>query len=257
MPDPFAGFRLEGRTALVTGARREIGRAIALTLAGAGARVAVHHAGTAEEARDAAAVVAAITGAGGKAQAFGQNFIADDAGAHLAAAVTAWSGVDILVLNASIELPEDWRGVSREHFDRQIAVNLRATLELLQALVPPMADRGWGRVLTIGSIQQIMPHPAMLVYAGTKAAQQTWALSLARQYGGNGVTVNNLAPGAILTARNRTQMATEGETIVRSVPAGRLGTPADLTGAALLLCSEAGRYITGANLFVDGGRHIT
>jgi len=257
MPDAFAAFRLEGRTALVTGARREIGRAIALTLAGAGARVAVHHAGTAEEARDAAAVVAAITGAGGKAQAFGQNFIADDAGAHLAAAVTAWSGVDILVLNASIELPEDWRGVSREHFDRQIAVNLRATLELLQALVPPMADRGWGRVLTIGSIQQIMPHPAMLVYAGTKAAQQTWALSLARQYGGNGVTVNNLAPGAILTARNRTQMATEGETIVRSVPAGRLGTPADLTGAALLLCSEAGRYITGANLFVDGGRHIT
>jgi NAD(P)-dependent dehydrogenase (short-subunit alcohol dehydrogenase family) len=257
MPDAFAAFRLDGRTALVTGARREIGRAIALTLAGAGARLAVHHAGTREEARDAAAVVAAITGAGGSAQAFGQNFIADDAGAHLAAAVTAWSAVDILVLNASIELPEDWRGVSREHFDRQIAVNLRATLELLQALVPPMAGRGWGRVLTIGSIQQIMPHPAMLVYAGTKAAQQTWSLSLARQYSANGVTVNNLAPGAILTARNRTQMATEGETIVRSVPAGRLGTPHDLTGAALLLCSEAGRYITGANLFVDGGRHIT
>jgi NAD(P)-dependent dehydrogenase (short-subunit alcohol dehydrogenase family) len=112
-------------------------------------------------------------------------------------------------------------------------------------------------VLTIGSIQQILPHPAMLVYAGTKAAQHTWALSLARQYSRNGVTVNNLAPGAILTARNRTQMATEGETIVRSVPAGRLGTPDDLTGAALLLCSEAGRDITGANLFVDGGRHIT
>ncbi len=257
MPDVFAAFRLDGRTALVTGARREIGRAIALTLAGAGARVAVHHAGTAEEARDAAAVVAAITTAGGRAQAFGQNFVADNAGTHLAAAVTAWSAVDILVLNASIELPEDWRGISREHFDRQIAVNLRATLELLQALVPPMADRGWGRVLTIGSIQQIMPHPAMLVYAGTKAAQQTWALSLARQYSGNGVTVNNLAPGAILTARNRAQMATEGETILRSVPAGRLGTPDDLTGAALLLCSDAGRYITGANLFADGGRHIT
>lgn len=257
MPDAFAAFRLDGRTALVTGARREIGRAIALALAGAGAQVAVHHAGTAEEAGDAAAVVAAIAEAGGRAQAFGQNFVADDAGKHLAAAVTAWSAVDILVLNASIELPEDWRGVSREHFDRQIAVNLRATLELLQALVPPMADRGWGRVLTIGSIQQIIPHPAMLVYAGTKAAQQNWALSLARQYGAKGVTVNNLAPGAILTARNRTQMVTEGESIVRSVPVGRLGAPDDLTGAALLLCSEAGRYITGANLFVDGGRHIT
>jgi glucose 1-dehydrogenase len=257
MPDPLAAFRLDGRTALVTGARREIGRAIALTLASAGARLAVHHAGTMEEARDATSVVAAITGAGGRAQAFGQDFVADDAGTHLAAAVSAWSAVDILVLNASIELPEDWRGISREHFDRQIAVNLRTTLELLQALVPPMADRGWGRVLTIGSIQQVMPHPAMLVYAGTKAAQQNWALNLARQYGGNGVTVNNLAPGAILTARNRSQMAAEGDAIVRSVPAGRLGTPDDLTGAALLLCSEAGRYITGANLCVDGGRHIT
>jgi glucose 1-dehydrogenase len=112
-------------------------------------------------------------------------------------------------------------------------------------------------VLTIGSIQQIKPHPAMLVYAGTKAAQQTWAMSLARQYGANGVTVNNLAPGAILTARNRTQMATEGEAIVRSIPVGRLGAPDDLAGATLLLCSAAGRYITGANLFVDGGRHIT
>lgn len=257
MPDPFAVFRLDGRTALVTGARREIGRAIALTLAAAGARVAVHHVGSDEETRDAAAVVATIEAAGGTARAFAQDFAADDAGRHLAAAVSAWARVDILVLNASIEIPEDWRGVSRDHFDRQIAVNLRSTLELLQALVPPMAEHGWGRVLTIGSVQQIRPHPAMLVYAGTKAAQQNWTLSLARQYGSNGVTVNNLAPGAILTARNRTQMATEGEAIVRSIPIGRLGAPDDLVGAALLLCSDAGRYITGANLFVDGGRNIT
>lgn len=257
MPDPFAAFRLDGRTALVTGARREIGRAIALALAGAGARIAVHHAGTEQEARDAAAVVATIDSAGGAARAFAQDFAENDAGTRLAASVNAWSPPDILVLNASIELPEDWRTISREHFDRQIAVNLRTTLELLQALAPPMADRGWGRVLTIGSVQQIRPHPAMLVYAGTKAAQQNWALSLARQYGGNGVTVNNLAPGAILTARNRAQMATEGEAIVRTIPVGRLGAPDDLTGAALLLCSDAGRYITGANLFVDGGRNIT
>jgi NAD(P)-dependent dehydrogenase (short-subunit alcohol dehydrogenase family) len=255
-PNPLHQFHLHGRTALVTGARREIGRAIALALAGVGARVAVHHAGTAEEARDADAVVATVTGGGGGARAFPQDFAEDDAGARLAAAVAAWAPVDILVLNASIELPEDWRSVSREHFDRQITVNLRSTLELLQALVPPMAERGWGRVLTIGSVQQIRPHPAMLVYAGTKAAQYNWAMSLARQYGGQGVTVNNLAPGAILTARNRTQMATEGEAITRSIPAGRLGAPDDLTGAALLLCSDAGRYITGANLFVDGGRNI-
>lgn len=254
MPDPFAAFRLNGRTALVTGARREIGRAIALTLASAGARLAIHHVGTDEEAVDAADVVAEIKAMGGDAAAFGQDFADDDAGLCLAAAVTGWAPIDILVLNASIELPEDYRAITRAHFDRQIAVNLRTTLELLQSLVPPMAERGWGRVVTIGSVQQERPHPAMMVYAGTKAAQLNWTLNMARQFGGQGVTVNNLAPGAILTARNREQMVTEGAALAQRIPAGRLGTPDDLVGAALLLCSDAGRYINGVNLFVDGGR---
>ena len=94
----------------------------------------------------------------------------------------------------------------------------------------------------------------MFVYAGTKAAQLNWALSLARQFGSQGVTVNNLGPGVILTARNRDQMAVEGETLVQRIPAGRLGRPDDLVGAALLLCSDASAYINGINLFVDGGR---
>ncbi|MCW5737654.1 MAG: SDR family oxidoreductase [Enhydrobacter sp.] len=252
----FDRFRLTGRTALVTGARREIGRAIALALAGAGARLAIHHAGTAEEAADADTVVREIEEGGGTARAFGQDFALDDAGRRLADAVTGWSSVDILVLNASIELPEPYEGVTRDRFDRQVAVNLRSPLELLQALVPPMGARGWGRVVTIGSVQQVRPHPQMMVYAGTKAAQLNWAWNLARQFGGQGVTVNNLAPGAILTARNRAQMATEGEALAQRIPAGRLGRPDDLAGAALLLCSDAGSYINGVNLYVDGGRSI-
>ncbi|MCA3364157.1 MAG: SDR family oxidoreductase [Roseomonas sp.] len=247
-------FRLTGRTALVTGARREIGRAIALTLAELGARLAIHHAGSAEEAADAAAVVREIEQAGGSARAFGQDFACDDAGRLLAASVSAWAAVDILVLNASIELPEAYEHISRAHFDQQIAVNLRTPLELLQTLVPPMAERGWGRVLTIGSVQQMRPHPRMMVYAGTKAAQWNWMRNLARQFGGKGVTVNNLAPGAILTARNRAQMAVEGAALVERIPAGRLGHPHDLRGAAALLCSDAGAYINGVNLYVDGGR---
>jgi NAD(P)-dependent dehydrogenase (short-subunit alcohol dehydrogenase family) len=172
----------------------------------------------------------------------------------LAASVSAWAAVDILVLNASIELPEAYEDISRAHFDQQIAVNLRTPLELLQSLVPPMAERGWGRVLTIGSVQQMRPHPKMMVYAGTKAAQWNWMRNLARQFGGKGVTVNNLAPGAILTARNRAQMAVEGAALVERIPAGRLGHPHDLRGAAALLCSDAGAYINGVNLYVDGGR---
>ena len=247
-------FSLTGRTALVTGARREIGRAIALTLAELGARIAIHHAGTVEESTDADAVVQEIEAAGGVARTFGQDFAADDAGRLLAAAVSHWAAVDILVLNASIELPEAYQDISRAHFDRQIAVNLRTPLELLQSLVPPMAERGWGRVLTIGSVQQMRPHPKMMVYAGTKAAQWNWMRNLARQFGGKGVTVNNLAPGAILTARNRDQMAVEGAALVERIPAGRLGQPNDLCGAAALLCSDAGAYINGVNLYVDGGR---
>lgn len=249
-------FRLENRTALVTGARREIGRAIALALSSAGARLAIHHADTAEEQADAASVVREIEQAGATARAFGQDFALADAGHRLAAAVSAWSPVDILVLNASIELPEPYDAITRERFDRQIAVNLRSPLELLQDLVPPMGQRGWGRVVTIGSVQQIRPHPQMMVYAGTKAAQLNWAWNLARQFGGQGVTVNNLAPGAILTARNREQMAVEGEALAQRIPTGRLGRPDDLVGAALLLCSEAGAYINGVNLYVDGGRSI-
>jgi glucose 1-dehydrogenase len=256
LPNAFDRFRLDNRTALVTGARREIGRAIALALAGAGARLAIHHAGTPEEAADADRVVREIEEGGGTAKAFGQDFSLDDSGHRLAEAVTAWSPVDILVLNASIELPEAYQDITRERFDRQIAVNLRSPMELLQALVPPMGARGWGRVVTIGSVQQVRPHPQMMVYAGTKAAQLNWSWNLARQFGGQGVTVNNLAPGAILTARNQAQMVTEGEALKQRIPTGRLGRPDDLAGAALLLCSDAGSYINGVNLYVDGGRAI-
>ncbi len=257
LPDPITRFRLDGRTALVTGARREIGRAIALALAAQGARVAVHHTGTAEETADADGVVAEMHAAGAKAAAFAADFADDNAGATLAKNVLAAFGqVDILVLNASIEIIRDWTEITGAEFDRQVAVNLHATLELLQALVPPMADRGWGRVVTIGSIQQISPAPSMLVYAGSKSMQQNWAINIARQVGARGVTVNNLAPGVIATARNREQLAKDDGRLLSRVPVGRLGRPDDLVGAALLLCSDAGSYINGANLFVDGGRHV-
>ena len=263
LPDPFATFRLDGRTALVTGARREIGRAIALALGGAGARVAVHHAGGAEEAADAAEVVAQLhtsplPGPAGSA-AFAADFSGPHAGAVLAAEVLAAFGrVDILVLNASVEIVQPFEEISAAAFDKQISVNLRATLHLLQALIPAMAARGWGRVVTVGSVQQAWPAPHMLVYAGSKAMQHTWALALARQYGARGVTVNNLAPGAVETARNRVQLSDPDSRawLLERIPARRFGKPEDLAGAALLLCSDAGAYINGAHLQVDGGRML-
>jgi glucose 1-dehydrogenase len=263
LPDPFAAFRLDGRTALVTGARREIGRAVALALGAAGARVAVHHAGGDEEAADAAAVVAQLQASPlpgpAASAAFAADFSNARAGAALAADVlAAFQGVDILVLNASVEIVQPFEAITEAAFETQVAVNLRATLQLLQALVPAMAVRGWGRVLTIGSVQEESPAPTMLVYAGSKSMQHTWGLALARQYGGRGVTVNNLAPGAIATARNRAQLADPAVRtwLLERIPAARFGTPQDLAGAALLLCSDAGAYINGAHLHADGGRML-
>lgn len=254
---PMAMFNLAGRTALVTGARRGIGRAIALALAAQGAAVAIHHAGAdAEEHQDAARVLSEIAAAGGTAKTFAADLTQAGAGAALAARVTAeLAPVDILILNASIELVEDYTAITTEHFDRQIAINLRAPLELLQALVPGMKARGWGRVVGIGSVQQFRPARDMLVYAGTKAAQLNWMTNLARQVSGSGVTANTLAPGAIWTARNDARMSDPAHRAVieARIPVGRLGRPDDLVGAALLFCSDAGQYINGASLLVDGG----
>ena len=111
--------------------------------------------------------------------------------------------------------------------------------------------------MAIGSVQQDLPHPQMMVYAGTKAAQFNWVRNLARQVGAKGVTANNLAPGAILTARNREQLDPENAAkLIEHIPVGRLGRPEDIVGAALLLCSDAGSYINGANILVDGGLQI-
>jgi len=257
---PTALFNLAGRTALITGARRGIGRAIAIAFAAQGARVAVHHADAEEERRDATAVAQTIAARGGSARCFAADFNVPGTPAKLAAQVTEALGpIDILVLNASIEILEDYDVISEEHFERQVTINLRAPLQLLQTILPGMKVRGWGRVLTIGSIQQNKPHSQMLVYAGTKSAQLNWVRSLARQVGSSGVTVNNLAPGTIWTARNDGRMSDPAHRTLmeQRIPAGRLGTPEDLVGAALLLCSDAGSYINGVDLFVDGGLNAT
>ena len=257
VPSPLGGFDLTGRVALVTGARRGIGRAIATALSAQGAAVVVHHVEGAEEADDAREVLADIRALGGRGTTLAADFSHPGAGTQLAqGALAAFDRVDVLVLNASIEILEPFGSISPASFDRQMAVNLRAPLELLQVLLPGMARRGWGRVLAIGSTQQLRPSPSKLIYGATKAAQQNWVLNLARQLGSRGVTVNNLAPGVIATARNRAQVAVGGAELIRRIPAGRIGKPEDLVGAALLLCSDAGQYITGANLYVDGGRHI-
>jgi NAD(P)-dependent dehydrogenase (short-subunit alcohol dehydrogenase family) len=249
-------FRLDGRRALVTGAPRGIGKSIALALAECGANVVINYASSRELAEQAAAEAAAF---GVSAHAIQAELGKDGAAQKLyEQSVAALGGIDILVHNASVQYRRAWTEIPGDEFDHQIAVNLKAMFELTQLAVPPMCDRGWGRVLMIGSVQQMKPSPMMMVYAGTKQAQLSMARNLAMRVGPFGVTVNNLAPGAIDTFRNVESFGDPAniERLNGRIPLGRVGQPDDCAAAALLLCSDAGQYITGADLFVDGGLSI-
>jgi glucose 1-dehydrogenase len=252
----FERFHLHGRCALVTGSSRGIGAAIVLGLAEAGADVAIHSIRS-DAAADQVAKMAATFG--GRAVTVSGDLGAEENPHALHRSVLAALGrIDLLVLNASIQIPKDWTAITREEFQRQVNVNYRSSLELLQLCLPPMAQRKWGRVLTIGSVQETVPNPEMLVYSSLKNAQTALGLSLAKSYAACGITINNLAPGVIDTDRYRSRVTTpeHAERVRRWIPAGRIGQPEDCVGAALLLCSEAGRYITGQNLFVDGGMSL-
>jgi NAD(P)-dependent dehydrogenase (short-subunit alcohol dehydrogenase family) len=249
-------FRLDGRTALVTGSSRGIGRALALGLAEQGAAVAIHCAGNIDQAEQVAAEIVAH---GGSATALQADLAQADAPGRLYAQASKQLGrIDILALNASIQARQPWQEITRDAFDLQIQVNVRAGLELMQYALPAMIARGWGRILTIGSVQQWRPHPAMPVYAATKSAQVSMVRNLALQVAGSGVTINNLAPGVIRTDRNSVALNDPDyhAQVLAQIPARRIGEAGECVGAALLLCSDAGSYITGADLPVDGGMHL-
>ena len=250
-------FDLDGRVALVTGASRGIGKAIALGLAEYGADLAVH----------CATRIDAVEAVAREAEGFGQRScaLASDLaepgvpGALVREVEARFGRIDILVLNASLEIRADWTEWTDADFSRQIDINLRSAMDLLRLVLPGMQRRGWGRVVTVGSIQQCKPNPRLLLYAATKSAQLNIARNLARQVSADGVTINNLAPGAIATERNAAVLADPGYRagVESQIPAGRIGVPEDCIGAALLLCSPAGSYITGADLYVDGGWHVS
>lgn len=224
-------FQLNGRTALVTGSTRGIGLAVADTLEQYGARVIRHN-----------------------------SRIADLASVEDTARLLAEAGpVDILVLNASCQHYRTMEeAFDEKEFAEQVNVNLRSSIQLVHGVLPGMKERRWGRVLAIGSINQWKQSPQLAVYAATKAALSNLMQNCARAYAADGITFNTLAPGVIATDRNREALADPGtvERLLKAIPARRFGMPEDCAGAALLLCSEAGAYITGADIPVTGGMQL-
>lgn len=245
---------LTRRRCLITGSCRNIGLAIARRLAEGGAEVLIH---TADHV--AGADAAAEVRAGGGAECIVADFREPGAGTRVAdQSIAGDRAVDILVLNAALQIRNCWSSITSAEVAEQVAVNLQANLELLQGLVPPMQQRGWGRVIVIGSVQEAKPHPDMLIYAGLKAALSNIARNLARQVAGDGVTVNVVAPGVIETDRNRDALSNVAyrRRILDQIPSGRFGDIADCAGAVAFFASDETHYITGATIEVDGGMHL-
>lgn len=242
-------MELRKKKALITGASRGIGKAVAKRLSMQGIEVFVNYVGNEKKALITKEEI-------GDLCALARVNLEDENCAESLYEITG--DIDILILNASIQIRNKWTDISSEEFSRQINCNLRAPMMLMQKYIPYMTGQGWGRVITIGSVQEMKPHADMLVYSAAKAALTAMARSIALQTAGTGVTVNSVAPGVIYTDRNIDALAdqTYAETIRAKIPMGSWGVPEDCCAIIETLCSEGASYITGQNIFVDGGMSI-
>jgi len=240
------------KTALITGSSRGIGRAIALRLARDGFHILLHGASDSRKLQETAME---LRQAGGTAETFFADLCDPAQTQQLARNCTK---ADVLVLNASVQCRRPWQEIPVEECLAQMNCNFVSSLLLIQAAVPHMQAAGWGRIITIGSVQEAKPHPDMLVYSASKAAQTNMMQSLSLQLAKDGITVNNVAPGVICTDRNTEALsdAEYAKQVTDSIPVGFCGLPEDCAGMVSLLCSEEGRYITGQSIYVDGGKSI-
>jgi NAD(P)-dependent dehydrogenase (short-subunit alcohol dehydrogenase family) len=242
--------RLEDKTALVTGATSNIGRAIATRFALEGAHVVV----AGRDATRGAAVVAQIHGAGGRA-----DFVAVDldgsvrTAASLAdqAAAVLGGRIDILVNNAGIYPGSTTLTTDEPTFDRVYAVNVKAPYFLTAAVVPAMLDRGDGVVINLGSWIARLGIPVGSLYSSTKGAIETLTRAWAAEFGPAGVRVNAISPGVI---REQADAAHPAEAMMRGTPAGSSGTPDAIAHAAVYLASDEATFVHGTVVDVDGGR---
>ena len=240
------------KTALVTGSSRGIGKAIAKRLAKDGYKVFVHAAGNIQKAEQ---TKNEIILEGGEAEIVICDLSSPENAKRL---IDKTGDIDVLVLNASVQHRRAWQEISLEECMSQLNCNFVSSLVLIQSYVPFMKKNKWGRIVTIGSVQEAKPHPDMLVYSASKAAQTNMVKSLALQLASDGITVNNVAPGVIYTDRNVDALSDEeyAKKVIDSIPVGFYGQPQDCAEMLSLLCSEGGRYITGQNIFIDGGKSV-
>ena len=240
------------KTALITGSSRGIGRSIALRLSADGFKVILHGVSESNHIKN---LKNEIEVKGGVAEIAVADLCDLEATKKLSKVV---ANVDILVLNASLQYRTPWQEITTEACYEQLNCNFVSSMLLIQAAAPHMKKTGWGRIITIGSVQEARPHPDMLVYSASKAAQTNMMRSLSLQLAKDGITVNNVAPGVIYTDRNVEALSDPeyAKKVTDSIPVGFYGEPQDCVGIVSLLCSDEGRYITGQSIYVDGGKSV-
>ncbi len=240
------------KTAFITGSSRGIGRAIALRLASDGFHVIIHGV---RESDNLVSLRSEIEALGGQAETVTADLCKLDETKALAEKVR---NADIIVLNASLQYRTPWQEITADACYEQLNCNFVSSMLLIQAVADHMKTAGWGRIITVGSVQEAKPHPDMLVYSASKAAQTNMMQSLSLQLAPYGITVNNVAPGVIYTDRNVKALSDPeyAKKVTASIPVGFYGKPEDCAGIVSLLCSEEGRYITGQSIYVDGGKSI-
>jgi 3-oxoacyl-[acyl-carrier protein] reductase len=243
---------LSGRVALVTGASRGIGRAIATKLAGQGATVVA-----AARGDNAAPTVAAIAASGGKAEAASAD-MGDAAAieALVSGTLQRHGRVDILVNNAGITKDQLMLRMKRDDWDAVLATNLTGAFVLTQAVLKPMIKQRGGRIVCISSVVGQSGNAGQANYAASKAGLIGFAKSVAQEVASRNITVNVVAPGLIET--DMTKAITEGarEEWAARIPLKRLGTPDDIAAAVCFLASDEAAYITGQVLAVNGGMYM-
>lgn len=243
---------LNGKTALVTGASRGIGRAIALRLAEDGANVAVIYAGSTDKAE---AVVNEITALGVNAKAYRCN-VADSAAVNeTVKAVTNDLGkIDILVNNAGITRDGLMLRMKDEDFDAVLDTNLKGAFNMIRACYSGFIRKKNGRIINISSVSGIMGNAGQANYSASKAGVIGLTKSVARELASRGITCNAVAPGFIQT--DMTENLGDNNPLLNSIPLGRMGKPEDIAAAVAFLASDSAAYITGEVLKVDGGLAI-
>lgn len=241
--------QLENKTAVVTGASRGIGRAIALKLAAEGASIVAHYGSSKQAAEE---LVAEIKKNGGNAKAVQADLNTADGATKLAAAVEK---VDILVNNAGVAELVDFASTTEAQFDKLFNVNVKSLFFVTQKLAPKIKDGG--RVINISSVAARVALPGISAYSSTKAAVNSLSRTLAVELGTRNINVNAVAPGAIDTDMAQEFLSGDGAERMKAMQAfKRIGQPEDIADAVVSLAGPAGRWITGQAIEVSGGANL-